>query len=104
MTILTASASSPLVAGLLENAARSAQPEAAAAAARVQTLDVVPADSDDPRGSVLSSLVLPLVLSGVIRDVACVRTIGPRVIVLTVRVVHAVLNYALHGRRLCDDQ
>jgi hypothetical protein len=66
VTILTASASSPLVAGMLENAARSATPEAAAAAAPVQTQDVVPADSDDPRGSVLSSLVLPLVLSGVI--------------------------------------
>lgn len=70
LTLLTASASSPLVAGMLESAARSAAPETAdTAAAPVQTQDVVPADSDDPRGSVLSSLVLPLVLSSVIAAV-----------------------------------
>jgi hypothetical protein len=34
-----------------------------------QVEDVVPADTDDPRGSVLNSLVLPLVLSSVITAV-----------------------------------
>jgi hypothetical protein len=70
--LLIASAASPLVAGTIEQAF--AQPRLAAAMAggdrsapRVD--DVVPADSDDPRGSVLSSLVLPLVLSGVIAAV-----------------------------------
>lgn len=70
--LLIASAASPLVAGSIERAF--SQPRLAAAMAgggrsapRVE--DVVPADSDDPRGSVLSSLVLPLVLSSVIAAV-----------------------------------
>jgi hypothetical protein len=60
-TVLTASAASPLVASMLESAlaAPTAQP-----ASGVE--DVVPADSDDPRGSVLGSLVFPLVLGGVL--------------------------------------
>ena len=72
VTLLTASASSPLVAGMLENMARSAVPETAAASSPVQTQDVVPADSDDPRGLVLNSLLLPLVLSSVIAAVILV--------------------------------
>ena len=57
-TLLTASAASPLVAQLLEQALGPAAP----AAARV--VDVVPADGDDPRGSAFSSLLLPLTLVG----------------------------------------
>lgn len=68
-TLLTASASSPLVAAMLENMARSAVPETAAASSPVLTHDVVPADSDDPRGLVFNSLLLPLVLSSVIAAV-----------------------------------
>ena len=70
LALLTSSAASPLVAGLLQEAFASLQESDAGTgrtSARTQTVDdVVAADSDDPRGSVLSSLVLPLVLSGVI--------------------------------------
>ena len=65
-TLLTSSAASPLVAGMLENAYTTVT-QAGRPAPRIE--DVVPADSDDPRGSVLSSLVLPLVLSSVIAAV-----------------------------------
>jgi hypothetical protein len=56
-TLLTASAGSPAVAQLLEEAF--ASPE-------VRSVDVVPADPDDPRGAAFSSLVLPLTLVGVL--------------------------------------
>jgi hypothetical protein len=72
LKLLTASAASPLFAGLIERNFSAPQIEAALKAGgqsppRVE--DVVPADSDDPRGSVFSSLVLPLVLSSVITAV-----------------------------------
>lgn len=58
-TVLVASAASPTVAELLRRtAARQAGD------ATVPVVDVVPTDPDDPRGAVLSSSVLPLVLSG----------------------------------------
>lgn len=72
LTVLTSSAASPLVAGLLQQAFTTPHTGAAERAgqqAPVEVVDVVPADSDDPRGSVLSSLVLPLVLSSVIAAV-----------------------------------
>lgn len=53
-TVLTASAASPVVAALLT--------EAAPGGARVR--DVVPTSADDPRGVVLASALLPLVLVG----------------------------------------
>jgi hypothetical protein len=59
--LLTSSAASPLVAGLLEQAF--ASPENGAGSA--PTVDVVPADPDDPRGGVLNSLVMPIVLASV---------------------------------------
>jgi hypothetical protein len=62
LMLLTSSAASPLVASLLEQRLGTE----GAASTSVRTDDVVPADSDDPRGSVLSSLVLPLVLSSVV--------------------------------------
>jgi hypothetical protein len=55
-TLLTASAASPLVAQMLEQALAPAAP----AATRV--VDVVPADRDDPRGFAFNSLLLPLSL------------------------------------------
>jgi hypothetical protein len=83
-TVLTASAASPLVAQLLQQAATTAaggaplaRPGAAGAGARatrpppggadsgaVRVLDLVPADPDDPRGAALAASVLPLVLAG----------------------------------------
>lgn len=68
-TVLTASAASPLVAQLLQQAATTGAPAAAsspgvAPAAPVRVVDVVPADPDDPRGAALAASVLPLVLAG----------------------------------------
>ena len=67
-TVLTASAASPLVAQLLQQAvgggpAAAPSPDGRAAA-RVRVVDVVPADPDDPRGVALAASVLPLVLAG----------------------------------------
>src|SRR4030095_2134976 len=69
-TVLTASAASPLVAQLLQQAA-SALPVGGGsgegtppAAGAVRVVDVVPADPDDPRGAALAASVLPLVLAG----------------------------------------
>src|SRR5262249_33290794 len=61
-TVLTSTAASPLVAGLLEHAFASPAPVAHDARA----VDVAPADPDDPRGAVLAALVFPLVLASVI--------------------------------------
>ena len=80
-TVLTASAASPLVAQLLQQAATTGAPAAApspptgggspaapspgvAPAAPVRVVDLVPADPDDPRGAALAASVLPLVLAG----------------------------------------
>ncbi|MGC5566414.1 ABC transporter permease [Streptomyces sp. FR-108] len=58
--LLTASAASPLVAQTLQQAvARRAD------GAAMETVDVVPAAADDPRGSVLTSSVLPMTLAGI---------------------------------------
>ncbi|MER5193569.1 ABC transporter permease [Streptomyces sp. NPDC002755] len=60
--LLTASAASPLVAQLLQQAV--AEP-AAASGTRVKTVDVVAAPAADPRGSALGASVLPLALAGI---------------------------------------
>jgi hypothetical protein len=64
MRVLTASAASSLVAQLLRGtlASSPASGGEAGAAAPVRVVDVVPANPQDPRGLVLSSAVLPLVL------------------------------------------
>ncbi|MFE6889321.1 ABC transporter permease [Streptomyces sp. NPDC057694] len=59
--LLTASAASPVVAQLLEQAVTAQAP----AGTKVTTVDVVPAPAADPRGSALSSSVLPLAIAGV---------------------------------------
>lgn len=56
--LLTASAASPIVAQLLPQALGEA------GARPPEVVDVVPADSDDPRGAAFSSLLLPLTLLG----------------------------------------
>jgi hypothetical protein len=65
LKVLTASAASPVVAGMIENAFAELQGQQSGPTVD----DVVPADPQDPRGSVLASLVLPLVLASVITAV-----------------------------------
>ncbi len=59
--LLTATAASPLVAQLLQQAVAAGAPEGT----QVPTVDVVAAPADDPRGGVLSASVLPLAIAGV---------------------------------------
>jgi hypothetical protein len=86
LTVLTASAASPVVAQLLSQAATGAggptgpgeaggtggtgapggQAAPGQGGGQVRVVDVVPADPDDPRGVALSASVLPLVLAGVV--------------------------------------
>lgn len=58
MTLLTASAASPVVAQVLR--------EMVASRDRVRVIDVVPADADDPRGVAFASVALPLTLVSVV--------------------------------------
>ncbi|WP_327715659.1 ABC transporter permease [Streptomyces sp. NBC_00490] len=60
-TLLTASAASPVVAQLLQQAVAQ---QAAADGAQVRTVDVVAAPAADPRGAALNASVLPLALAG----------------------------------------
>ena len=64
LKVLTASAASPVVAGMIQTAFSSFEGQTGP-----KVDDVVPADTDDPRGSVLGALVLPLVLSSVLTAV-----------------------------------
>ena len=59
VTLMTASAASPVVAQLLR--------EAAGEAAQVR--DVVPTTADDPRGVALAAVALPLVIGGIVTGV-----------------------------------
>ncbi|MFD3835521.1 ABC transporter permease [Streptomyces sp. NPDC058642] len=59
--LLTASAASPVVAQLLQQAVAE---QAAAKGAQVTTVDVVAAPAADPRGAALNASVLPLALAG----------------------------------------
>ncbi|MCX5259764.1 ABC transporter permease [Streptomyces canus] len=72
--LLTASAASPVVAQLLQQAVGR---QAAASGTEVRTVDVVPAPASDPRGATLSSSVLPLALAGIIAG-ALVTFLGLR--------------------------
>ncbi|MFH9328888.1 ABC transporter permease [Streptomyces althioticus] len=65
--LLTASAASPAVAQLLQQAVAH---QAAASGQEIATEDVVPTPASDPRGSVLSTSVLPLALAGIGAGVA----------------------------------
>ncbi|MEU3294351.1 ABC transporter permease [Streptomyces longwoodensis] len=64
---LTASAASPVVAQLLQQAVTE---QAAATGARVRTVDVVAAPASDPRGAALTASVLPLVMAGLVTGAA----------------------------------
>lgn len=59
--LLTASAASPVVAQLLQQAVAE---QTAAEGAQVRTVDVVAAPAADPRGAALNASVLPLALAG----------------------------------------
>ncbi|MCX5337659.1 MULTISPECIES: ABC transporter permease [unclassified Streptomyces] len=59
--LLTASAASPVVAQLLQQAVAE---QAAAGGTQVRTVDVVAAPAADPRGAALTASVLPLALAG----------------------------------------
>ncbi|MET7650298.1 MULTISPECIES: ABC transporter permease [unclassified Streptomyces] len=61
--LLTASAASPVVAQLLQQAV--AGQAAATGGAQVRTVDVVAAPAADPRGAALGASVLPLALAGI---------------------------------------
>ncbi|WP_338497882.1 ABC transporter permease [Streptomyces sp. SJL17-4] len=58
--LLTASAASPVVAGLLREALTAQAPEGT----KIPVTDVVAAPAGDPRGAVLASSLLPLALAG----------------------------------------
>ncbi|MER7737058.1 ABC transporter permease [Streptomyces sp. NPDC096538] len=60
--LLTASAASPAVAQLLQQAV---EQRAASSGGGIVTEDVVPAAASDPRGAVLNTSVLPLALAGI---------------------------------------
>ncbi|MEK6326848.1 MAG: ABC transporter permease [Actinomycetota bacterium] len=77
VTLLTASAGSPAVAGLLQEQFAAATPGGEGGSSQqavAEVVDVVPADPDDPRGAALSASVLPLLLAGIITG-ALVATI-----------------------------
>ncbi|MEW2120858.1 ABC transporter permease [Streptomyces sp. NPDC005474] len=63
--LLTASAASPVVAQLLQQAATEQAARTGGSGARVSTVDVVPAAAHDPRGAAFGASVLPLALAGV---------------------------------------
>ncbi|MGQ4382490.1 ABC transporter permease [Streptomyces sp. SAS_270] len=83
--LLTASAASPLVAQLLQQAVAGQAP----AGTEVTTVDVVAASADDPRGAALTASVLPLALAGVAAG-AVVTLLGLR----GVRAVAALVGAA----------
>ncbi|MFJ2007620.1 ABC transporter permease [Streptomyces chartreusis] len=84
--LLTASAASPAVAQLLQQAVTQ---QAAAEGSQVKTVDVVPAPESDPRGAGLTSSVLPLALAGMAAG-AAVTLLGLR----GVRAVGALVGVA----------
>lgn len=78
--LLTATAASPLVAQLLQQAAAAGAPEGS----QIPADDVVAAPADDPRGGVLNASTLPLAIAGV--------AAGALVTVLGLRGVRAVVG------------
>lgn len=72
--LLTASAASPTVAQLLQQAVAK---QAAAEGTEVRTVDVVPTPETDPRGAALNASVLPLALAGMAAG-AAVTLLGLR--------------------------
>ncbi|MDX3452837.1 ABC transporter permease [Streptomyces sp. ME02-8801-2C] len=75
--LLTASAASPVVAQLLQQAVAQQAAASGGSGAQVRTVDVVPAAANDPRGGAFSASVLPLALAGVAAG-AVVTLLGVR--------------------------
>jgi hypothetical protein len=71
LTLLTASAGSPAVAALLQEAALASRAAAGEGGPPPPTVDVVPADPDDPRGGAFSASVLPLLIVGILTGILC---------------------------------
>ncbi|MEU0946746.1 ABC transporter permease [Streptomyces canus] len=94
--LLTASAASPVVAQLLQQAVTR---QAAASGAGVRTVDVVPAPASDPRGATLSSSVLPLALSGIVAG-AIVTLLGLRGVRAVTALIAAAALVGLVGATL----
>ncbi|MGW7075089.1 ABC transporter permease [Streptomyces sp. NPDC054866] len=101
MKLLTATAASPVVAQLLEQAVSAQAPEGT----EVPTTDVVAAPPADPRGSALGASILPLAIAGVaagaivtmlglrgIRAVACLVSAAAVVGVVAAAVTHSWLG------------
>ncbi|MEU4105594.1 ABC transporter permease [Streptomyces tanashiensis] len=95
--LLTASAGSPVVAGLLREAVTAQAP----AGARVQVTDVVAAPAGDPRGAVLGASLLPLALVGAASGVATVL-LGLRGAGAVTTLVGAAALAGLVGAALAD--
>ncbi|MGW1121123.1 ABC transporter permease, partial [Streptomyces tanashiensis] len=95
--LLTASAGSPVVAGLLREAVTAQAP----AGARVQVTDVVAAPAGDPRGAVLGASLLPLALVGAASGVATVL-LGLRGARAVATLVGAAALAGLVGAALAD--
>jgi ABC-2 family transporter len=77
-TLLTAPAASPTVAATLESAFAEPSPsQAAKNEPPAKVVEVVPADTDDPRGTAFGALVLPLVLSSVGMAVTIILSTRP---------------------------
>jgi hypothetical protein len=91
-TVLTASAASPLVAQLLQQAATTPGGAAAGQAAPARVIDVVPADRDDPRGAGLAASLFPMLLAGVLMGVAVSLLSRPGWVQLAALVTGAVLT------------
>lgn len=95
--LLTASAASPLVAGLLREAVTSQAP----AGAPVTVTDVVAAPAGDPRGAVLGASLLPLALAGAATGAATVL-LGLRGARAVATMVGAAALAGLVGAALAD--
>jgi hypothetical protein len=91
LTVLTASAASPLVAQLLQQSF-AALSTGSGPPARV--VDVVPADPDDPRGAALGASIFPLLLAGVLIGVALSFLAKPGLVQVGALVTSAVLTGA----------
>ncbi|MDX2547715.1 ABC transporter permease [Streptomyces sp. WI04-05B] len=87
--LLTASAASPVVAQLLQQAVAEQAVRSGGPGAQVRTVDVVPAPANDLRGAAFGASVLPLALAGVAAG-AVVTVLGLR----GVRAVGALVGAA----------
>ncbi|MFF3848129.1 ABC transporter permease [Streptomyces sp. NPDC002328] len=89
--LLTASAASPVVAQLLQQAVSQ---QAAAQGTEVRVVDVVAAPEKDPRGAALGASVLPLALAGIVAG-AVVTVLGLRGVRAVVALVGAAVLVGL---------